>query len=137
EKKQGFHIQEFYDIAPEIAEKMGVERKAKLGITKKSAASIQHLKEISEAIQDAKSSIEKSDVEQTLANLDVFIEPSKKGPQMIEYFFEEHREIRLHRIRIKDRGIEYLQANKQKILEFFDSMEANITKKLRSTVAQN
>lgn len=137
EKKQGFHTQEFYDISPEIAEKMGVERKTKLGTKKKGSVSIQHLKEISEAIQSAKSSIERSDVEQTLADLDVFVDPSKKGPQMIEYFFEEHREIRLYKIRIKDRGIEYLQANKQKILELFDSMEMNVTKRLRSIVTQN
>ena len=56
---------------------------------------------------------------------------------MIEHFFEEHREIRLYKIRLKDRGMEYLQANKQKILELFDNMEMNVTKRLRSTVAQN
>jgi hypothetical protein len=77
------------------------------------------------------------DIEQTLENLDAFIDPSKKGPQMIEHFFEEHREIRLYKIRIKDRGVEYLQANKQKILELLDNIEMNVTKKLRSQVAQN
>ena len=137
EKKQGFHTQEFYEISPELAEKMGVERKSKFQIKKKSSVSIQHLKDISEAIQEARSSIEKVDVEETLSNLDAFIDPTKKGPQMIEHFFEEHREIRLYKIRLKDRGIEYLQANKQKILELFDNMEMNVTKRLRSTVAQN
>ena len=137
EKKQGFHIQEIYHIAPEIAEKMGAQEKGRFGIKKKSSASVQYLKEISEAIQAVKSSVERLDVEQTLANLDVFIDPSKKGPQMIEHFFEEHREIRLYRIRIKDRGVGYLQANKQKILELFDNMEMNVTKKLRNAVAQN
>ena len=56
---------------------------------------------------------------------------------MIEHFFEEHREIRLYKIRISDRGIEYLQANKQKILELLDNIEMNVTKKLRNQVAQN
>lgn len=137
ERKQGFHTQEFYEISPELAEKMGVERKSKFQIKKKSSVSIQHLKDISEAIQEARSSIEKVDVEETLSNLDAFIDPTKKGPQMIEHFFEEHREIRLYKIRLKDRGIEYLQANKQKILELFDNMEMNVTKRLRNTVAQN
>ena len=137
EKKQGFHTQEFFEISPELAEKMGVERKSKFQIKKKSSVSIQHLKDISEAIQEARSSIEKVDVEETLSNLDAFIDPTKKGPQMIEHFFEEHREIRLYKIRLKDRGIEYLQANKQKILELFDNMEMNVTKRLRNTVAQN
>ena len=137
EKKQGFHTQEFYEISPELAEKMGVERKSKFQIKKKSSASIQHLREISDAIQAVRSSIEKLDVEETLSNLDAFIDPTKKGPQMIEHFFEEHREVRLYKIRLKDRGTEYLQANKQKILELFDNMEMNVTQKLRSTVAQN
>ncbi len=137
EKKQGFHTQEFFEISPELAEKMGVERKSKFQIKKKSSVSIQHLKDISEAIQVVRSSIERLDVEETLSNFDAFIDPTKKGSQMIEHFFEEHREIRLYKIRLKDRGIEYLQANKQKILELFDNMEMNVTKRLRSTVAQN
>ncbi|MEX1995774.1 MAG: tetratricopeptide repeat protein [Nitrosopumilaceae archaeon] len=137
ERKQGFHTQEFYEISPELAEKMGVERKSKFQIKKKSSVSIQHLKDISEAIQTVRSSIEKLDVEETLSSLDAFIDPTKKGPQIIEHFFEEHREIRLYKIRLKDRGIEYLQANKQKILELFDNMEMSVTKRLRSTVAQN
>jgi len=137
ERKQGFHTQEFFEISPELAEKMGVERKSKFQIKKKSAVSIQHLKDISEAIQAVRSSIEKLDVEETLSNFDAFIDPTKKGSQMIEHFFEEHREIRLYKIRLKDRGMEYLQANKQKILELFDNMEMNVTKRLRSTVAQN
>ncbi len=137
EKKQGFHVQVSYEIVPELAEKIGVEKKSKFGIRKKSSASVQHLKEISEAIQETKSAIERLDVEQTLANLNGFTDPSKKGPMMIEYFFEEHREIRLYKIRIKDRGVEYLQANKQKILELLDNIEMNVTKKLRSEVAQN
>ena len=135
EKRQGFHTQETYHIAPEIAEKMGVQQKTKFGTKKKNSVSVQHLKEISEAIQTTKSSIEGLDVEQTLANLDAFIDPSKKGPQMIEHFFEEHREIRLYKIRIKDRGVEYLQANKQKILELLDNMEMNVTQRLRNEIA--
>ena len=54
---------------------------------------------------------------------------------MIEHFFEEHREIRLYKIRIKDRGVEYLQANKQKILELLDNMEMNVTQRLRNEIA--
>lgn len=137
EKKQGFHVQVNYELAPELAKKVGAEKKSRFGIKKKSSVSIQHLKEISEAIQATKSSIEKLDAEQTLANLDAFIDPSKKGPQMIEQFFEEHREIRLYKIRIKDRGVVYMQANKKKILELLDNMEMNVTKRLRNEVAQS
>src|SRR5438309_2215306 len=126
-----------YDIIPKLAEKIGVEKKGLLGTKKKSPILVQHLKEISEAIQAIRTSIEKGDVKETITNLDVFIDPAKKGSQMIEYFFEEHREIRLYKIRLSDRGYEYLQANKQKILDLFDSIESTVTTKLRSAVAQN
>ncbi|MBI3841636.1 MAG: tetratricopeptide repeat protein [Thaumarchaeota archaeon] len=138
EKKQGFHKQEIYELAPEIAEKIGAEKKSKFGFaTKKSSASINNLKELIQAIQATKSAIERLDVDETLSNLEVFIDSKKKGQQMIEQFLEEHREIRLYKIRIKDRGVEFLQANKQKMSELFDNMEMNITQKLRNAVAQN
>ncbi|TLX81760.1 MAG: hypothetical protein E6K98_06790, partial [Thaumarchaeota archaeon] len=62
---------------------------------------------------------------------------SKKGAQMIELFFEEHREIRLYKVRLNDRGFEYLQSNKQKMLELLDHIEMTVTKKLRNATAQN
>ncbi len=137
QKSIGFQKIDEYEIALELAEKIGVEKKGLLGTKKKSPILVQHLKEMSEAIEAVKSAIEKGDVKETIANLDVFIDPAKKGPQMIEYFFEEHREIRLYKIRLNDRGYEYLQANKQKMLDLFDSIETTVTKKLRSAVAQN
>lgn len=137
ERNMGLQKIDVYEIVPELAEKIGVEKKGMFGTKKKSPVVVQYLKEISEAIQTVKSSIEKEDVSETVSNLDFFIDPSKKGSQMIEYFFEEHREIRLYKVRLMDRGFEYLQVNKQKMIQFFDSMEMNITKKLRNTVTQN
>ncbi|MGI0065548.1 MAG: hypothetical protein ACREA5_06285, partial [Nitrosotalea sp.] len=86
-------------------------------------------------VHAAKSSIEKGDVGEIISKLDVFIEPSKKGGQMIEYFFEEHRDIRLYKVRLTDKGSEYLQVNKQKIIDMFDNIEMMITKKLRAEAA--
>jgi len=137
EKHIGFQKIDDYEIIPELAGKIGVEKKGLLGTKKKSPILVQHLKELSETIQAIRTSIERGDVKETITNLDVFIDPAKKGSQMIEYFFEEHREIRLYKIRLSDRGYEYLQANKQKILDLFDSIESTVTTKLRSAVAQN
>ncbi len=53
---------------------------------------------------------------------------------MIEQFFEEHREIRLWKVRLKDRGVDYLKDNKQKMLDLFDNIEVSITKKLRNEI---
>ena len=138
EKNIGLSKIEEYEIAPELAAKIGVEKKGLFGTTKKmNPLLVQHLKEISEAIQSVKTAIEKGDVNEVMAKMDVFIDPSKKGAQMIEHFFEEHRDIRFFRIRLADKGFEYLQANKQKILDLFDHIESQTTKKLRSETAQN
>jgi hypothetical protein len=135
EKNLGFQKIEEFEIAPELAEKIGVEKKGFLGTTKKSQPLlVQHLKELSEAVQTVKSEIERGDITQIIAKMNVFIDPAKKGAQMIEYFFEEHREIRLFKIRLTDRGFEYLQANKQKMTDLFDHIQSQLTKKLRSTV---
>ena len=138
EKNLGLQKIEEYEIIPELAEKIGVEKKGFFGTTKKSQpVLVQHLKEISEAVQAAKAAIEKGDVKEIVSRLDIFIDPAKNGAQMIELFFEEHREIRLYKIRLTDRGFEYLQSNKQKMLELLDHIEMTVTKKLRSVTAQN
>ena len=54
---------------------------------------------------------------------------------MIETFFDEHREIRLWSIRLKDRGVDYLIENKEKMLALFDNVEVTITKKLRNEIS--
>ncbi len=133
EKTLGLQKVEEYEIVPELAEKIGVEKKTFFGTTKKAhPVVIQNLKEINEAVHAAKTSIEKGDVDEIISKLDVFIEPSKKGAQMIEYFFEEHRDIRLYKVRLTDKGADYLQVNKQKIIDLFDNIEMMITKKLRA-----
>ena len=138
EKNLGLQKVEEYEIVPELAEKIGVEKKNFFGTAKKSQPIvIQNLKDISEAVHAAKTAIEIGDVNEIISKLDVFIEPSKKGGQMIEYFFEEHRDIRLFKVRLTDKGSEYFQANKQKMIDLFDNIEMMITKKLRNEAAQN
>ena len=106
-----------------------------LGIKrKKLPSSVQNLKQLSHSIQAVKSSIEEENVEKTIENFEPLIDPTKCGPQMIEQFFEEHREVRLWKIRLKDRGLAYLQENKQKMLNVFDNIEVSITKQLRNEI---
>lgn len=138
EKSLGLQKVEEYEIVPELAEKIGVEKKSFFGTAKKpQPLVIQNLKEINEAVQSAKTAIEKGDVTEIISKLDVFIEPAKKGGQMIEYFFEEHRDIRLYKVRLTDKGSEYLQANKHKMIDLFDNIEMMITKKLRNEAGQS
>lgn len=138
EKREGFHKIPTYDLTPEMVDKVGSERKSLFGIKKKKLpSSVKNLKELSHSIQNVKSSIEGEDVEKTIENFEPFIDPAKYGEQMIEQFFEEHREIRLWKIRLKDRGDSYLLDNKQKMLDLFDNIEATVTKKLRNQIAEN
>ena len=138
EKNRGLQKVEEYEITPELAEKIGVEKKGFFGTTKKSQpVLVQHLKEISEAVQAAKIAIENGDAKEVVSKLDIFIDPARKGSQMIELFFEEHREIRLYKVRLNDRGFEYLHSNKQKMIELLDHIEMTVTKKLRIATAQN
>ncbi len=106
------------------------------GITKKTLPKpIKNLKELGQAIQSVKESIEEEDIEKTIENFEIFIDPTKSGEQMIEIFFDEHREIRLWKIRLKDRGVDYLIDNKEKMLSLFDNIDGTVTQKLRSEIS--
>ena len=136
EKRDGLSKIPIYDLAPDVADKMGKEKKSLFGITKKKLPKpVKNLKELSSAIQVAKEAIEEEDVEKTIDVFEEFIDPTKSGEQMIETFFDEHREIRLWKIRLKDRGVDYLIENKNKMLVLFDNVEVTITKKLRSEIS--
>ncbi len=135
EKRDGLSKIPIYDLADNIAEKMGKEKKGLFGITRKTLPKpVKNLKELSQAIHSVKESIEEEDVEKTLELFEVFIDPTKSGEQMIENFFDEHREIRLWKIRIKDRGVDYIKDNKESMLVLFNNIEGTVTKKLRSEV---
>ena len=138
EKREGLHRIPTYDLSPEIASKMGKEKRGFLGLTRKRQlpTSVKNLKELSLAIQNVKSLIDgQEDVEKIIDEFDVFIDPKKCGQQMIEQFFEEHREIRLWKIRLEDKGEEFLLDNKQKMLAMFDNIEIVVTKQLRNQIS--
>jgi hypothetical protein len=45
---------------------------------------------------------------------------------MIEQFFDEHRDLRLFQIRLKDKGQEYLNSHKSELLELISSIDAKV-----------
>mgnify|MGYP000262391778 FL=1 len=136
EKRDGLSKIPIYDLAANIAEKMGKEKKGLFGITRKTLPKpVKNLKELSQAIHDVREAIEEGNIEKADEIFDVFIDPAKSGEQMIENFFDEHREIRLWKIRLKDRGEDYILENKEKMLTLFDNIEITITKKLRNEIS--
>ncbi|MFQ5476762.1 MAG: tetratricopeptide repeat protein [Nitrosopumilus sp.] len=136
EKRDGLSKIPIYDLADNVAEKIGKEKKGLFGITKKNLPKpVKNLKELSHAVHSVKEAIEAEDVEKTMDIFEEFIDTKKSGEQMIENFFDEHREIRLWKIRLKDRGEDYLITNKDKMLVLFDNIEVTITKKLRNEIS--
>jgi len=133
EKRQVWSTIDTYDLIPEMATKIGTVKKGLLGIPTKSLPKpIKSLKNLAEAIQLIKSSIEEEELDKTIEYCNLFVDPTKSGQKMIDDFLEEHREIRLLKIRLKDKGIDFLRDNKKKMLPMFENMEISITKKLRS-----
>ena len=127
-----------YDLVAEIANKVGTTKRGILGIPKKSLPKpVKDLKNLAEAIQLITTTIEDEELEKTIEYCNLFINPEKCGQEMIDDFLEEHREIRLFKIRLKDKGLDFLLDNKKKMLALLDDMEVSVMKKLRSDLARN
>ena len=138
EKRQVWSTIDTYDLVPEIANKIGTMKRGMLGIPSKSLPKpVKNLKNLAEAIQLIKSSIEEEELEKTIEYCNLFVDPTKCGQEMIDDFLEEHREVRLFKIRLKDKGIDFLRDNQKKVLAMFDNMEMAVTKKLRSDLTIN
>ena len=138
EKRQGLHKIPIYDLAPSIAKRVGIEKKKKsiFGIPRKQITrNVKELKDISIAIQNTKSNIEDENIQKILECFEEFIDAKRYGPQMIEQFFEEHREIRILKVRLTDKGLDYLEEHKQDMLKFFDNLEGTVTKQIRHKIS--
>ena len=136
EKREGLSKIPIYDLAENIADKIGKEKKNLFGITKKTLPKpVKSLKQLSQAIQSVREAIEEENTDKIIEIFEEFIDPTRSGEQMIEDFFDEHREIRLWKIRLQDRGVDYLRDNKEKMIVLFDNIEGTVTKKLRDEIS--
>ncbi|MCE2498875.1 MAG: tetratricopeptide repeat protein [Nitrosopumilaceae archaeon] len=136
EKREGLSRIPIYDLAPSVAKKIGKEKRGLFGITRRTLPQpIKNMKELIHAVRSAKETISEGDAERSIAVFDKFTDPDKFGVQMIESFFDEHREIRLWKIRLKDRGDDYISENRQRMLDLFDNIEAALTKRIRRELA--
>ena len=119
--------EEYYELVKEIADKVGVaKRVGLLGHGKEVSAPVQQLRDIVEVIGKAKESVEKGDVNTTVECFDQLIDPTKHGTAMMEQFFDEHRDLRLFQIRLKDRGPEYLNSHKPDLIKLLTDIDAKI-----------
>ena len=127
EKKSLTSREEYYELANEIAYKVGTaKRSGLLGKSKEISAPVQQLKDIIEIIGRAKDSVEKGDVNSTIQDFDYLINPMKHGSAMIEQFFDEHRDLRLFQIRLKDKGQEYLNSHRSDLIQLLTDIDSKI-----------
>ncbi len=137
EKREGLHKIPTYDLAPDIAKRVGTEKRGLLGIRRPKKGlpgAIRDLKDLGRTVHETRAAIEDGDVGRITAGFDKLIDPKLHGSHMIEQFFEEHRDIRLWKIRLSDHGADFLLDNRKKMLSVFENVETAVTKQLRSGV---
>lgn len=118
---------EYYELDREIAEKVGtIKRSGLLGTNKQVTAPMQQLKDIKEILGRAKESVERGDLAGTLDYFDQLVNPAKHGNAMMEQFFDEHRDLRLYKIRLHDRGQEYLNAHKTQLVDLITKIDNGV-----------
>ena len=61
-----------------------------------------------------------------MQNIDQLLNPILHGTLILDNFFEEHRELRLYNSRLREKGQEYLNSNKDEISKFMLEMDKKI-----------
>ena len=127
EKRSFTSKEEFYELSKDLGDRVGMAKRSGLfGKSKEVYAPLQQLRDISEILNKAKDSVERGDANTTIENFDQLISPAKHGSAMIEQFFDEHRDLRLFQIRLKDKGQEYLNSHKTDLIMLLSDIDAKV-----------
>jgi tetratricopeptide (TPR) repeat protein len=119
--------EEYYELTREIANRLGsTTRDGLFGMKRKVTAPIQELKDIIEILAKLRRGVESGDVNTTLEASDLLINPSKHGSALVEQFFDEHRDLRLFQIRLKDKGQKYLNSHKSELLNLISEIDLKV-----------
>jgi tetratricopeptide (TPR) repeat protein len=118
--------EEYYELPKEVADKVGVTKRTGLFSSKQVSAPMQQLKDIKEVLGKARESIERGDLTSTLQYFDELISPAKHGSAMMEQFFDAHRDLRLYKIRLQDKGQEYLNAHKSDLIDLVTKIDHGV-----------
>jgi hypothetical protein len=129
-KKTFTGIDEQYELTKELISKIGVEkrntRSKPLESKKEVFFSTQQLKDISAILYESSESSERGDLNSLVQNIDKLLNPILHGTLILDNFFEEHRELRLFNSRLRERGQEYLNLNKEEISKFMLDLDKKI-----------
>jgi outer membrane protein assembly factor BamD (BamD/ComL family) len=121
---------EQYELTKELISKIGVEKRnpgsKPLEGKKEVLFSTQQLKDISAILYEASEASERGDLNSLVQNIDKLLNPILHGTLILDNFFEEHRELRLFNSRLRERGQEYLNLNKEEISKFMLDLDKKI-----------
>ena len=123
---------EQYELTKELISKIGVEKRSTVSNSshfeskKEVFFSSQQLRDISKILYDASESSDKGDLKMLMQNIDKLLNPILHGTLILDNFFEEHRELRLFNSRLREKGQEYLNSNKDEISKFMLEMDKKI-----------
>lgn len=121
---------EQYELTKELISKIGVEKRnsqsKSLENKKEVFFSTQQLKDISTILYEASEAAERGDLNSLVQNIDKLLNPILHGTLILDNFFEEHRELRLFNSRLRERGQEYLNLNKEEISKFMLDLDKKI-----------
>jgi hypothetical protein len=121
---------EQYELTKELISKIGVEKRntqSKPHEDKKEVFfSTQQLKDISAILYEASESAERGDLNSLVQDIDKLLNPILHGTLILDNFFEDHRELRLFNSRLRERGQEYLNLNKEEISKFMLDLDKKI-----------
>ncbi|MGI0036333.1 MAG: hypothetical protein ACRD98_10740, partial [Nitrososphaera sp.] len=107
------------------SDKVGTIKRTGL-FSKEFSAPVQQLKDIREVLGKARESVERGDLAGTLDFIDQLVSPAKHGRAMMEQFFDDHRDLRLYKIRLQDKGQEYLNSHQSDLVDLLSMIDHKV-----------
>jgi tetratricopeptide (TPR) repeat protein len=128
EKKSYLGKDVSYELSRDISDKLGETKRSGFFKSKEYSAPIKEVKDIIEILDKSIESVKNGDIDKTIDSFEQLTSPTKHGNTMIEQFFDQHRDLRVYQIRLKDKGQEYLDSHKSELTSLLE----NIIEKIRS-----
>jgi tetratricopeptide (TPR) repeat protein len=122
EKKSYLGKEVSYELSRDISDKLGETKRSGFFKSKEYSAPIQEIKDIIEILDKSIDSVKNGDVDKTIDSFEQLTSPAKHGNTMIEQFFDQHRDLRLYQIRLKDKGQEYLDSHKSELTNLLEDI---------------
>ena len=122
EKKSYLGKEVSYELSRDISDNLGETKRSGFFKSKEYSAPIQEIKDIIEILDKSVESVKNGDIDETIDSFEQLTSPAKHGNTMIEQFFDQHRDLRLYQIRLRDKGQEYLDSHKSELTNLLEDI---------------